>query len=90
MQRESAKRTRSVKGSLHHLSHRLQLSSAGVGVAEHGLEVMAALIERPREHQLALKQTMAGLLRPLLRRLSIEPLGGEGQQVQRAAALLQR
>ena len=53
-----------------------------MGVAEHRLEVVPTGVVRPRQHQLRGQQLLAGAQAPAFGGGGIEPIGGEGQQVQ--------
>ena len=67
----------------------MELLLPGVGVAEHRLEVIAALVAGARQHQLLIQKPLARPPGPAFARPRVDAPGGECQQVQGAAQQIQ-
>ena len=78
-----------VEAGMHHPGEVLEVGWLGVGVAKHGLEMVAPGVVRARKHQLLLEQSLASAIAPGLAAGSIKLMGGEGQQMEGATDQLQ-
>jgi hypothetical protein len=64
------------------MGKRFKMPGLGIGIAQHGFEMVSALIKGTAEHQLLIQQSLAGLKAPAFTAAGIKSVGPKGQQMQ--------